>query len=928
MPGAGVAVGRAAAFGYPSWRTVREVLTGGVTGKTRPLGRVTLACLLVAVGWLLFVGAPAAVALLGFSASQASCGAGAAGIAVGDLNRDRRLDIVTVNATSNTVSVLLGRGAGTFRPQHRYATGQKPIAVAVADLDHDGRPDVVTANALSGTVSVLLARGDGSLKPARAFVAGRSPAGLAVADVNKDGRPDLVVTNDGADTVSVLLGRGDGTFSKRAKFAAGSDPRGVVVRDFNGDGRPDIAVADHSAEAVSVLQGRAGGFRNAVAYPVSTEWPGLKPKSLAAGDLNADGHPDLIIANDYQGCTSTLIGDGDGAFAPGPAAVWGDAAAATLADVTGDGTLDIVTASGMSAAISVSPGSGTGRFCLPQRYDALRAWVGSATSLVCADFNGDGRRDVAAADGAKSRVCIFINTGVGSFRALSPLDVPCQRESGFTTADFDDDGNLDVAGGIISVAFGRGDGTVGDVVTPTEEQSTRDMLAIDLNGDHLPDIAFAGYGGVGVILNTGDRTFAAPVVYGPGTEPTSLAAADLDGDGDIDLVTTYSDSVTSLGVRLNDGHGGFGLETTYGAAGVPVDVTIADMTEDGVPDVVTVIDGFDRVSIFAGIGDGTLGARTDSPAGAGSTQVAVADYNGDGHLDVGTDAISVMLGVGDGSLREPCTTASDGPFVSGDFNGDGRPDLASAVWAGSNGDEAHIFLGKGDGTFVEHVTNGTEGALYAADVDGDGNLDLLSLPTAGGACAMLGTGDYPSLPKLVLGGGRSWVNTRSFDAALSARLAATLRYRLNGGPWSEPEPFVPTKEIGVVNDGKYNVDVAYTDPLGVETVVSGQIGVDTWPPTPVADWPTTVHTGRTATIRYRVDDMSTGSPTASVWISIRDGNGREVKLLTLGQRKVNTDLSCSFVCRLTPGLYTFKVEATDLAGNWGGTDAYNTLRVK
>src|SRR2546422_886081 len=140
-----------------------------------------------------------------------------------------------------------------------FPVGTHPQSVAVGDFNGDGRPDLAVANFGSNTVSVLLGIGDGSFQPARTFAAGTSPLSVAVGDFNGDGRPDLAVANFGSNTVSVLLGIGDGTFQPALTFAAGTQPVFVAVGDLNGDGRPDLAVANTGSDNVSVLLGIGDG---------------------------------------------------------------------------------------------------------------------------------------------------------------------------------------------------------------------------------------------------------------------------------------------------------------------------------------------------------------------------------------------------------------------------------------------------------------------------------------------------------------------------------------------------------------------------------------------------------------------------------------------------------------------------------------------
>ncbi len=217
-------------------------------------------------------------------------------VAIGDLNGDGRPDLATANANyggAGTVSVLLNRGDGSFRAKADYRTGRNPGSVAIDDLNGDAKPDLVTAN---GTVSVLLNRGDGSFQAKRDYRTGDQPYSVAIGDLNGDGKPDLVTANfyrDLPSTVSVLLNRGDGTFQATRDYATGLWPLSVAIGDLNGDGKPDLATANVGAFTVSVLVNRGdGSFQAKLDYA-----PGGRPYSVAIGDLNRDGNPDLAIAN-------------------------------------------------------------------------------------------------------------------------------------------------------------------------------------------------------------------------------------------------------------------------------------------------------------------------------------------------------------------------------------------------------------------------------------------------------------------------------------------------------------------------------------------------------------------------------------------------------------------------------------------------------
>jgi len=269
-------------------------------------------------------------------------------LAVGDFNRDGKLDLVVANGGSNDVNIFLGDGDGTFQAPQAFVTNSdlddvEPSSVAVGDFDHDGNLDLAVAN--PGGLSVLLGNGDGTFKPFVSYAAASTPVWVATGDFNRDGKLDLAVANEGSNTVSVLLGNGDGTFRAPVDYNAGTQPASVAIADLNGDGKLDLAVANHGSNNISVLLGNGNGtFQASVAYRA-----GSGPTMVAVGDFNGDGKPDLMVANNaINGGTpgvSVLLGKGNGTF---PTAVdytsgvqpqW-----VTAVDLDSDGRLDLAVA--------------------------------------------------------------------------------------------------------------------------------------------------------------------------------------------------------------------------------------------------------------------------------------------------------------------------------------------------------------------------------------------------------------------------------------------------------------------------------------------------------------------------------------------------------------------------------------------------------
>jgi hypothetical protein len=240
--------------------------------------------------------------------------AGSGSVAIGDLNGDGKPDIATSGgAAANAVSVLLNDGDGNFPSKRDYVTGRYADSIAIGDLNGDDKPDLAVANSITNTVSVLLNRGEGTFQAKRDHKTGSEPESVAIGDLDGDRKPDLVTANAdpnaGVNTVSVLLNKGNGTFRAKRNYRAGVDPESVAIGDLNADGKPDLAIG-HSLDppfadafTVSVLVNKGlGRFRARLGYPT-----GPSPVSVAISDLNGDGKPDLATANKYGNTVSVLL---------------------------------------------------------------------------------------------------------------------------------------------------------------------------------------------------------------------------------------------------------------------------------------------------------------------------------------------------------------------------------------------------------------------------------------------------------------------------------------------------------------------------------------------------------------------------------------------------------------------------------------------
>ena len=366
--------------------------------------------------------APAALAQVSFSGPTSfAVGSGPNSVAVGDLNRDGHPDLVTSNRTSDNVSVLLGDGAGSFGGATNFGTAADPSSVAIGDLNGDGHDDLATADTVSGKVSALLGDGTGGFGAAANFSTGQFsaidlPVDVAIGDLNGDGHPDLATANSelgGGGDVSVLLGDGTGGFGAATIFDVGgfngaATPEALAIGDLNGDGHADLAVANANltnvpSGSVAVLLGDGtGGF--GAATNLGT---GADPGSVAIGDLNGDGHPDLAVTNTNSDNVSVLLGDGTGGFgAATNFATGGQPISVAVGDLDRDGHPDLAIANLGSDSVSVLLGDGSGGFVAATNFAAGTEPI----SLAIGDLDGDGHPDLAVANVGSNTVSVLLNS--------------------------------------------------------------------------------------------------------------------------------------------------------------------------------------------------------------------------------------------------------------------------------------------------------------------------------------------------------------------------------------------------------------------------------------------------------------------------------------------------------------------------------------
>lgn len=622
------------------------------------------------------------------------------------------------------------------------ATGQAAQNAVFADVNGDGIADAIYF-APGGGLGVELLNSDGSVENTFQSTLPFSPdpafSLISVADFNGDGRMDVAVSNPGnpgSDNggVAVLLGNGDGTFQAAKTFAAGQNPSALAAADFNGDGRIDLAAGSSVAGSIAVLPGNGDGtFGTPASYGNGGD-PQAIPVSIAAIDLNGDGRPDLAVANQGfvtvpNSSISTLINTGSGFQArfnaPLPLALVPNYLA--FADLNNDGNVDLVAVSPAASAVMVLFGNGDGTLQAPAAYAA-----GNSAGSVALLSVEDGNTFLLSMDELDGKMWVIDVSPQGQV-AAPPLHMVGGTPTGIAVADLNGDGQPDavVTGGSsdVSVLLQKNDLFQTPVGYSLGQPSPMPQaVAIgDLNNDGKPDVVVASAGQFGassgmvsVLLGNGDGTLQAPQNTTVAAGAQSIALADFNRDGKLDAVVAAPEGIVVL---LGGGNGTLQANAPLTVNGLSASaVAAADLNGDGIPDLAAVMisgvnQGTGTLAVFLGKGDGTFQPAKTFPlkAAAGSLSrvignlagIVIGDWNRDGKPDIAavTQAdethVDVLLGDGSGNFTEistlPVTEDTPAFLATADLNGDGKADLIVAHCC--SGNDATYLLGNGDGTF-------------------------------------------------------------------------------------------------------------------------------------------------------------------------------------------------------------------------------------
>ncbi len=492
-------------------------------------------------------------------------------------------------------------------------------------------------------------------------------------------------------------------------------PYFVTATDVNGDGKVDLISASPGNNAVTVLTNNGtGNFALAATLSVSGG-----PISVTAADVNGDGKVDLITANNSAGTMTILTNNGSGSFvAAGTSTAGSGAFSVAAVDINGDGKLDLICANANANTLSLLTNNGSGGFAL-----ASSPVVGiTPVSVAAGDLNGDGAPDLVTANLNANSLSILFNTGA----IVTPvfLNLNASNLTSGTIPDARLSANVVLESGPNVFS---GTNRFSSVLLATNSDNQFGGNGAGLTGVDLR--AANSFGAMSWTTNVFYQLFSSPVV---GTSPRSVVAADINGDGKVDLISAMSGSGI-ISVLTNNGSAVFGSVPTPLPSSAPYWVAVADVNGDSKLDVITANFNNNTLSVFTNNGSGSLALWSTPSLSSGPVAVVAVDVNADGRMDLITanpnaSTLSVLTNTGSAFVLSATLLVGSTPenLAAADINGDGKIDLISANY---NSGSLTVLTNNGSGNFVFYATIFLSTGPYfvkAVDVNNDGRMDLVA----------------------------------------------------------------------------------------------------------------------------------------------------------------------------------------------------------
>jgi hypothetical protein len=693
-------------------------------------------------------------------------------VAAADFNGDGAADAAWARDEffEPTLGVQLNLGEGTLAQVVEYPASAQSTDIKTADLEGDGDLDlamIAEGNDLANHMVDLYENAGNGAFTRRTTTGGTGPAQMVFTDISGDGAPDIAMTNywpfpEGS--VSVLLNNGDGTFAAEDVYGGvGSRPYGIGAADLDGDGDRDLAVArldDNVYDlTITFLSNDGDGTFTVLPDELVIDAQMGDPK-VEAADFDGDGNADLAVGGFSGYGHYILLNTGPFTFAAREYQAGYSSGGMEAVDYDADGDVDLFSAtlgSSSTGDISLLVNQGDGTFAQP--YTSISS-SHQPWDVDSADFNMDGRLDIAVPNRGSSTSAVHPQREDGSF-AAPPVFETAAAPTSVATADFDLDGDSDVATTIptfdtsdsVQVMLNDGSGalTPGQSI-PAGGNTPAYVYASHLNGDSAPDLLWVldslPYPFV-TALNNGDGTFGPQVVHSTdGCDTGQVTTGDVDNDGDQDVlvgINSYSEACLqvwdTVGIHSNNGDGTF-APPTYVQMEFSVEMALGvDLNGDGLTDLASAQKGQGGardISVALGTGGGTFTEPVHYSTEKQHREISADDLDNDGDLDLTVasfdDTVSVLLNDGTGTFTKPVTYMGEDisglynqwAMDVGDINGDGDPDLVVVNYSGN---DLGVHFGHGDGTFdqrqLRYGMNTSPRDLQLTDMNGDGLVDVV-----------------------------------------------------------------------------------------------------------------------------------------------------------------------------------------------------------